>query len=162
MPENWKQLDLQGGGLQSANLKLAALLKRRSVAYALTVLYPLGLHRDYLDDRRGAWLYRGGTCVALAGWLAGEPAVYWIAAVLLTAGALRDALHTETSVAEINKALRMRVYLSQTEGPPAGYTGRTEAEIPADPAAGSSRIPSFAEQERLLAELARPRDEKGK
>ena len=159
--ENWKQLDLQGGGLQSANLKLAALLKRRPVAYALVALYPLGLHRDYLDDRRGGWLYRTGTGIAFLAWLAGEPMVIWITAILLTAGALRDLLHTEASVATINKALRMRVYLAQTEGPPPGFTGRAE-ETPAEPAAAAGRVPSFAEQERLLAELSRRREEKSK
>lgn len=160
--ENWKQLDLQGGGLQSANIKLAALLKRRPVAYALVALYPLGLHRDYLDDRRGGWLYRAGTGIAFLSWLAGEPMAFWITVILLTAGALRDLLHTENSVAEINKALRMRVYLSQTEGPPPGYRGREVADAPPESAQDSRRVPSFAEQERLLAEIARRKKEKDK
>ena len=44
-------MDLAGGGLQSANLRLARLLKRRRIAYALLILFPLGAHRLYLEDR---------------------------------------------------------------------------------------------------------------
>ena len=32
MSDNWQQFDLLGGGLQSANLRLARLLKRREAA----------------------------------------------------------------------------------------------------------------------------------
>ena len=49
-------MDLAGGGLQSANLRLARLLKRRRIAYALLILFPFGAHRLYLEDRRGALL----------------------------------------------------------------------------------------------------------
>lgn len=164
MGSRWRQLDLSGGGLQSANIRLAAMLKKRGIAYALVALFPLGLHRDYLGDRRGAWLYRTGTLAGVALLVLEQP---WIAAALLAAGALfaiRDLAHTEDDVARINKRLRMEVYLSQTAGAPAGFKGRyTDGPETGTcpPAGGESARPqepsSFAEQERRLRELAATR-----
>ena len=82
--------------------------------------------------------------------------VAWIAAVLLTAGALRDLIRTEDAVSGINRSPHMRVCLAPTEGAPAGNKGRAES------AEHSARLPSFAEQERLPRELARQREEKNK
>jgi hypothetical protein len=61
----WKQMNLAGGGLQSANIRLARLLKRRRVAYALLLLFPVGAHRAYLEDRPGAVLYGLGSAAAV-------------------------------------------------------------------------------------------------
>ena len=177
MSEAWKQLDLEGEGLQSANLRLSRLLKSRKKAYALLAAFPLGLHRVYLEDRRGAWLYRAGSLLGLAlAWL--NPWAGLAALVLLLGLVAYDALRTEERVARLNKAARMRVYMKQGAGAPQGYRGRyrddapdlegyiaqKEAERgghqPFKPEAAPTprkRLPSFAEQEALLRELAQTR-----
>lgn len=157
MSDAWRKLDLAGGGLQSANMRLAQVLRRRGRAGALLCLFPLGLHRDYLHDRRGAWAYRAAT---LAGGVAlyldqGLPAGILFA--LQAAFAVRDLLRLDDTVAAINKALRMQVYLGQSGGAPAGFAGHytddgTGPEAAARPQPGQ-RAPSFAEQEKLLREL---------
>lgn len=161
MSDGWKKLDLAGGGLQSANLRLAALLRRRGTAAALLCLYPLGLHRDYLHDRRGAWLYRAATLLAAAALLLGQmlPAGLLLAAQAVFA--IRDLLLLEYTVSALNKKLRMQIYLGQAAGAPDGFAGRYTDETPdtrdtpgnAPPGTGS-RMPSFAEQEKLLRDLA--------
>ena len=145
MSEAWKRLDLGGAGLQRANRALAARLKRRGRAWALLVAAPLGLHRAYLDDAKGAWLWRIATVAALA-------AAIWnlragaVAGAALVAAAAYDAWWIDRRVTALNKRIRREVFLSG-EAPPPGYTGRTIVP-PGD------RVPSFAEQERLLREGA--------
>jgi hypothetical protein len=147
--EAWRGLDLGGGGLQAANIRLAQALKRRSRAYGLLAAFPLGLHRSYLDDPRGAWAYRVASAIAVI-----AAAVDWRPAAgiaALIAGALLyDVFWIDRRVVALNKAARMKVYLSQTSGAPAGFKGRY-----AEDDAPTSRAPSFAEQERLLREIAR-------
>lgn len=123
MSKAWTELDLDGGGLQSANLRLAALLRRRGTAYALLALFPLGMHRHYLRDRRGAWLYRGGSLLAIAAYLLGQSALSAVLLAALAAWALYDLFRIDDAVARINKQLRMRVYLGQTPGAPRGFKG---------------------------------------
>jgi len=151
--ESWRGLDLGGGGLQAANIRLAQALKRRSHAYGLLAGFPLGLHRAYLDDRRGAWAYRIASALALAAALVDWRLAVPIAA-LLAAALLHDLFWIERRVVALNKAIRMRVYLSQAPGAPAGFKGHfTDDDAPVR----GPRAPSFAEQERLLRELARAR-----
>jgi hypothetical protein len=174
MSDAWKELDLAGGGLQRANIRLAALLRKRSVARALLVLFPLGLHRSYLHDRRGAWLYRSVTLLGVVALLLGQG---WLAGLALAAGAafaVRDLVRMEDAVARVNKKLRMDVYLSQAPGAPPGFRGRytdgPQAERDefrggepgeAREARTGERAPSFAEQEKRLRlrEPARAREE---
>lgn len=54
MGDAWKNLDLAGGGLQSANLRLAALLRKRSVACALLALFPRRAGKAVARTRRNA------------------------------------------------------------------------------------------------------------
>ena len=149
MSEAWKRLDLGGAGLQRANRELTGRLKRRAHAWALLLVAPLGLHRAYLEDRRGAWLWRVAS-------LATAAAAFWnlrIAAglaVALLAAAARDAWWIDRRVTALNKRIRRDVFLAG-EAPPEGYTGRVIEEP-------DKRPPSFAEQERLLRELARQRE----
>jgi hypothetical protein len=148
--EAWRGLDLGGGGLQAANIRLARTLKRRSRAYGLLAAFPLGLHRSYLDDPRGAWLYRGATALAVIGVF-----VDWrfavVLAALIAAALVHDIFWIERRVVALNKAIRTQVYLSQAPGAPEGFRGRyTDDSEPAR----AARVPSFAEQERLLRELA--------
>lgn len=160
MSEAWRNFDLEGGGLQAANLELARLLKRRSRAYALLVAFPLGAHRAYLDEPRGAWAYRGLSVLAAAGFAAGWSWLGWAAAAALAGWTVHDLRWIDDRVAALNKRLRMQVYLRQGAGAPAGFRGRYTDDAPAGEAARSpGRAPSFAEQERLLRELARRKTE---
>lgn len=164
MSEAWKHLDLQGGGLQAANLKLARLLKRRRRAYCLLLAAPLGLHRAYLEERRGAWAYRGLSLAAIAAFAAGLPYVGWAAVSLLAGFAAYDIVWIEGRIAQLNKATRLRIYMAQTRGAPPDFRGRYPEDSAGDPRddpgtlpAPGSRVRSFAEQEALLRELARRR-----
>jgi hypothetical protein len=153
MSEAWKRLDLGGAGLQAANLRLAALLKRRSRAYALLALFPLGLHRSYLEDRRGAWAYRIAAVLAAA-LVPAEPLAAAAIAAAIAAFALRDILWIEDALARINKRLRVEVYLSQTQGAPSGFRGRFPEGQEPERAAQEEEPPplSFAEHEKRLRE----------
>ena len=156
MSEGWKRVDLEGGGLQAANLRLAQTLKRRGRAYARWVAFPLGLHHAYLDNPAGAWLFRGlsGLTVALAffDWRAAAAA-----AVVVLLLALYDLFWIDRRVTALNKQIRREVYLSTGTPPPDGYRGRYPEASDAGPSASrgrGQRVLSFAEQERLLRELA--------
>jgi hypothetical protein len=146
---SWKRLDLGGEGLQQANLRLAAALRRTRTAYLLWLAFPLGAHRAYLREQRGAWAYRVASLAALAllalDWRAGAA----LGAVLVCA-ALYDLAWIRRRVPELNKALRMQAYLRPVAGAPRGFRGHftDDGEPPARP-------PSFAEQERLLADIER-------
>ena len=151
LTQGWRRLDLGGGGLQHANLELARRLKRRSKAYSLLALAPLGLHRRYLDDRRGAWAWPFGAA-ACAGLALLEPSlVAWIAAVFVAALGY-DAWWIDRRVTAENKRIRREVYLAQAAAPPPGFAGRA-----LDERDSRARVPSIAEQEQLLKDLARAR-----
>lgn len=157
MKDAWKNLDLGGGGLQSANLRLATLLKQRRTAWLLACAFPLGLHHDYLDDPRGAWSLRAVTLLAAGAlWYGISEAAIALAAVLL-AWALVDTRWIEPRLVKVNRRLRMQVYLGPGSGAPAGFRGHYTDDKPArdGAASGAGGAPSFAEQERLLRELAR-------
>lgn len=180
MSEAWKDknFDLTGEGLQSANLKLVQILKKRPVAYKLLLLFPAGMHRAYLDSPGAAWVYRLLTLSIIACFGLG----YIIPALALLAGqigfALYDIRWIEERVAALNKIMRMNVYLKQGAGAPKSFRGRytddslddyissKEQErgghtpIQSTPSATSSRMPSFAEQEAMLRELAKAKKEK--
>jgi hypothetical protein len=143
----WQGRDLGGGGLQAANRILAQRLKRRPRAYALLLLAPTGLHRAYLDAPHGAWAWRAAT-LAVAGLWWWQPAAGWAGVAVLAAAAIADAFWIDRRVTALNKRLRREVYLGHGATPPAGFRGR-------DPDAAAGRVASFAEQERLLRELAK-------
>jgi hypothetical protein len=145
LSEGWKRLDLAGAGLQRANLELAARLRRRGRAWALLAAAPLGLHRAYLDDPKGAWGWRLATALALV-------AASWDLRLAATIGAgmvialVHDAWWIDRGVTVLNKRLRREVFLAGAPPPP-GYAGR-------DPDLPRRRPSSFAEQERALREAA--------
>ena len=64
--------------------------KRRRIAYALLAVFPLGLHRQYLGDRRGAWAYRNCALMAGIAWWLQRPAAFWVLLALLAAFAAYD------------------------------------------------------------------------
>lgn len=178
MSEAWKKIDLEGSGLQAANMKLAKLLKRRGLAYSLLALFPLGLHRDYLASSAGAWTYRAGSVLAVAALLIGLP---WLAAALaiaLSAFAVYDIRWIDNRIAALNKKARVEVLKTTATPPPVGYKGRYTDATPNDPdhledyvkikeqergghtpfdktapSGQPKRAPSFAEQEAMLREM---------
>ena len=181
MSEAWKNknFDLQGQGLQSANARLVTLLKKRSTAYGLLFLFPSGMHRAYLNDKTGAWVYRIIALLIIALYLFNFKSAAALLFVGLTAVALYDIRWLDDHIVKFNKALRMQVYMRQSPGAPKGYSGRyndnalddyvkakeleraghTPIEI-AQQAEGVRRAPSFAEQEAMLRELAKSRGKK--
>lgn len=164
MNTKWRELDLGGGGLQAANLRLARTLRRRTTAYGLMLAFPLGAHRWYLGERRSAALFPVLTAVAAAGWLAGITAVA-LAALLVLAALLAWDLYTlENRIAAYNKQQRMAVYLAQGPGAPTGFRGRYSPDDITAPAGGHTpqRVPTLAEQEALLRALAARKAQPGR
>lgn len=179
MSEAWKKIDLEGSGLQAANVKLAKLLKRRGVAYSLLMLFPLGVHRAYLGSPAGAWGFRAGfMAILLALWLAPTYIAAAGLGVLLLAFALYDIRWIDNRVAELNKKARLQVLMTTGTPPPVGYKGRYTDDSPDMPdnideyvkikeqergghtpfdqrtvAEKPKRAPSFAEQEAMLREM---------
>jgi TM2 domain-containing membrane protein YozV len=150
MNPKWQKLDLEGGGLQAMNLRLARTLRRRGTAWALLPLFPLGAHRWYLHESGWALGYLLLTLAAAAGWFAGWPWLLLSLPVLLLL-LVMDIAGLDNRIAAFNKRLRMAAYLSPGAGAPAGFSGR----MPADAAQQSpTRVPGFAEQEELLSALA--------
>lgn len=156
MNSKWRELDLGGGGLQAANLRLARTLRRRPIAWGLLAAFPLGLHRWYLGERRSAPLFPVLTAVAVASAVTGMIAVA-LAALLTLAALLAYDLYTlEGRIAAYNKRQRMAIYLSQGAAAPAGFRGRfaTAQADPAPDAKTPDRLPALAEQEALLRVIA--------
>ncbi|MGA7985356.1 MAG: hypothetical protein WCA01_09295 [Burkholderiales bacterium] len=114
MSDAWKRFDLSGGGLQQANLRLAAALRRRRTAYLLWLAFPLGAHRAYLHDRVGAWAYRLASAAAL-GLLLLDARAAAAVALLILAAALYDLARLDAHLTRLNKSIRMQVYLRRAE-----------------------------------------------
>ena len=181
MSKAWRHLDLGGGGLQAANIRLASKLKKRRVAYGLLALFPLGLHRRYLGERRGPWIYVAASALTagLAG--LGYSVAALAAAALIVSAVVFDAFWIDRRITRVNKEIRREVFMGHGLTPPAGYRGRPaqaslddylEAKAaepvaplssPRQPPAASTQppMPSLAEQERLLAEIARAKARRG-
>jgi len=183
MSTGWQKLDLEGGGLQAMNARLTARMRSRAWAYAAWVLFPLGLHRWYLAEPRGASAFAGLTAITVAtAWLA--PAAWWLVPLAALLGfAAFDLYWIDRRVVTYNKELRMKLFLRKGRKPPTDYRGRytetTDAEQAhrdlADyqalketeraghtpsrstaspaPAPGRSRVPSFNDQEAMLRHL---------
>lgn len=178
MPTGWKRLDLKGGGLQDANLRLAKALRRRPTAWLLLAGAPLGLHRLYLGDRRGALGCLALTLASvLVGWAVGAFALLLPLALMAV-----EAFRLESLIARANRRIRMALFLRRDAAPPPGYRGRSfgaaedareamedylrekDRETPGHQPPGDTPGPgrrqlSFAEQERLLKEMARRRED---
>ena len=179
MSDAWKNLNLEGEGLQAANLKLVNQMKKRKQAYVLLAFFPLGWHRDYLEDIRGGWLYRIASVAAVASIIVGYTWPGLALAALVIGFALYDIRWIEDRVAAINKALRIQAYKTKPSiQMPKDFRGRYSDEdlddylklkeqergghvAPGkDPALNSrSRAPSFAEQEAMLNALSKPKSD---
>lgn len=172
MSKRWKQIDLEGGGLQSANLALTRRLKRRSVAYALWLGgLPLGLHAIYLRAWPRVAIYVAAFVALLTAWVLNRPWTAGGIGAALTALAVYDLVWIERRIIAINKEIRMALYLRPSTGAPKNFRGHYRDDDVADyieektgeraghqPAAATPianrRAASFAEQEALLRELA--------
>lgn len=157
MNSKWRELDLGGGGLQSANLRLARTLRRRATAWRLLLLFPAGAHRWYLHEYAAAVAYPALTLAAAAGWLLALPYLLLPALLALALLLVHDVATLENRITAINKRQRIAVYLSQGADAPAGYRGRFgagagHAATEGDPA--PRRMPTLAEQEALLRGIA--------
>lgn len=176
MKRPWQAIDLEGGGLQSLNSELARRQRRPTRAYTLWLLFPLGLHRFYLDSPRGALGQLALTLIALFSGLLVHPAGFAALALVALWGVV-DLFWIPRRLPEVNKQERIDLFMSAGAAPPPGYRGRYPDE--ADPEALLSdyaatkereraghqpanqgpepggRFPSFAEQERLLKEMNR-------
>ena len=187
MGKAWQKLNLEGGGLQAVNALLAQQMRSRPRAYLAWVLFPLGLHRFYLAERRGGWAFVAlSLLVALTAWLA--PAWWWLLPLAPLLGlAIHDLFWIDRRVVSLNKELRMQLFLRKGSRPPKDYRGRytdeTDAEsvtrdldsyqaikereraghVPGQPgqdAPARKRQPSFNEQEAMLRELAKRREKR--
>lgn len=116
MRSAWTSIDLEGGGLQSMNVRYAALARRPTWAYGLWLGFPLGLHRWYLRERIGAI---GQTVLTLmtglvawgAATLGATPWWSLIPAIALVGWAVFDLFWIRQRLVAVNKALRMALYL---------------------------------------------------
>jgi hypothetical protein len=127
MRNSWREMDFAGGGLQAANIRLTRQLKKPRVAYGLLLLFPLGLHRLYLRDRRGLYLYASASLVGIFLLFASQPISALAVGALMATAAAADALWIARRLPAVNKQIRMAVYFGQGATPPPGYRGRTAA-----------------------------------
>lgn len=173
MPSAWEKIDLEGSGLQSANLRLVRRLKKRVTAYMLWVLFPVGAHRIYLADWPRALVYVALSSAAVGLHLSAARWFALVPAAIAGACALYDLIWIDRRVTWLNKQARMGEYLRAGSAPPPGFRGRytddagldeyirtKEAETgghvqPVLSAKTPNRAPSFAEQEKMLRELAK-------
>lgn len=179
MSEAWKKLDLAGEGLQTVNARLTRAMKRHGVAYGLCVLFPLGAHRFYLHSPLGAAAYLALSAAAIGVALTVGWSWALIPVTLSLTYLAADLIWIDRRVVAYNKALRMQSYLRPGNQPPQHYRGRytDDSELdeylqekageraghqPVDMETleregygGKKHIPSFAEQEAMLRELAK-------
>ena len=155
MSDTWKEHDLGGGGLQQPIQHLARSLRRRRTAYLLLLLFPIGAHRFYLKQPLGGALLLGLTGGTLLALNAGHHDAAWPLFGIQFAVALFDLFRMEARLTRLNKALRIQATLRATPGAPTGFRGHYTDEPDAERASETGRALSFAEQERLLAELER-------
>lgn len=124
MDKAWQKLNLDGGGLQAMNAALAQRLRSRSRAYLAWLGFPLGLHRIYLMERKGAlgFVFLSVLTAVMAVWL---PTPAWILPTgALLSWALFDLYWIDGRVVALNKKLRMQLFLRKGQRPPKEYRGR--------------------------------------
>lgn len=173
MPKAWEKLDLEGGGLQTANLALKRALKRPGVAYGLWLaFFPLAAHAIYLRALpRAAAFWLLDLAVILAYGFGYRSGAVALGAVLIAA-MLWDLRWIDRRLVALNKSIRMALYLRPSSGAPSGFRGhyldddelaryaqeKERERAGHQPATTTTapqtkRAPSFAEQEAMLREL---------
>jgi len=171
MSKTWQNINLEADGLQSANLQFIKRQKKPLTAYVLWLLFPLGLHRFYLKSVASGLLYWLLTSLALyLSITTSVPNVVFFLPVL--AWAIYDLYWIRERTIELNKALRMQIFLGQNNSQTLEqnkptinsqtliheYTQIKNAEAQnlqtprtlTNHSTEKKRIPSIAEQERML------------
>ncbi|AHK78332.1 hypothetical protein M911_03140 [Ectothiorhodospira haloalkaliphila] len=184
MSKAWKQLDLEGAGLQTMNARLTREMRRRPPAYGLALAFPLGLHRFYLREPLGGSAYVALSLLTLILWTWGGGAWALVPLGVMLAAVVFDLFWMDGYITRYNKALRMRLFLRPGHEPPRDYRGRVhktgmletyqkekeqeraghqpvnmeDLQARGTQAHGDPRrMPSFNEQEAMLRELAKAR-----
>lgn len=176
MKKAWKALNLDGDGVQSLNARYTRLMRRRPIAYLFLVLFPLGGHRWYLHEYRGAAAFLGLTCATVVSALWINHLIAVILGSLCLFFAIYDLFWIDRRVTIENKKIRMREFLQPGRQPPSNYKGRypdyglddylkekekekaghqkiTPTHTKPSPADKSPHYPSLNEQERMLKAL---------
>lgn len=180
MSKGWQKFDFEGGGLQSLQFRFMRARRKAPIAYAAWLLFPLGLHRRYLK-MPWFWAYPLASGFMLALFLLSLPWLAGLIAAAMLAVALYDFIKLPDYISAYNRRLRKELWLSKkVPAPPKDYAGRyadydsdfnaymqakeqeKAGHAPLDSNSktqygNGKRAPSFAEQERLLAEMKKPR-----
>jgi hypothetical protein len=133
MKRKWQDLDLQGGGLQALNRRLAATLLKRRTAWLLAIPLPLALYHWYLGRRFQGAAHLAACCAAAILAAQGMNTAAAIVIGIATAAGLLDLALMEHRIITANKAKRLAAYLGAGSAPPAGYRGRYTADVPDGP-----------------------------
>lgn len=180
MPKAWKKWDLEGGGLQSANLALIRRRKRRIFAYLLWPLFPTGAHAWYLAAPARAGTFLASGIVTVVSFATGHTLIGMLVIAAAFLYAVHDLFWIDRRIIELDKLLRLAISLRPGTGAPAKFAGRypdagldAYLEVKASeraghpvsptvpgPSPGTGRPPSFAEQEALLRQHARGKTKK--
>lgn len=186
MSEAWKKLDLGGEGLQSINAKIANRQKRTLTAYILSIGFPLGLHMLYAGQPPRALFHWALTLAVIVVYFTAPLWAVLIPAALSVALLAVDLFQMEDLLVRFNKNMRIQLMLqkSATNKPPKNYKGRYTDEtdldeymnvkeqergghVPVDmnelhkeEYGNKPHVPSFNEQERMLKEMIKAKQEK--
>ncbi len=133
MTRKWQDLDLQGGGLQALNRRLAATLLKRRTAWLLAIPLPLALYHWYLGRRFQGAAHLAACCAAAILAAQGMNTAAAIILGIATVAGLLDLALMERRIITVNKAKRLAAYLGAGSAPPAGYRGRYTADAPDGP-----------------------------
>ncbi|MFA9459850.1 TM2 domain-containing protein [Thiohalorhabdus methylotrophus] len=126
MGKQWEAMDLKGGGLQQVQMAYKSVARTRLGAYLRWLLFPLGLHRFYLLERRGGLAYPAASLIALGVQLAFGLPWLWLVPGL---AALADLFWIPGRLVRINKELRLQTMMSGAQrGAPRGFKGHYTEE----------------------------------
>lgn len=133
MTRKWHDLDLQGGGLQALNRRLANDLLKRRTAWLLAIPLPLALYHWYLGRRVQAAAHLTACCAAAILFTQSLTTAAAICLGIATMAGLFDLAVMERRITAANKAKRLAAYLGTGSAPPAGYRGRYPDAAPDRP-----------------------------
>ena len=171
MSEYWKHQNLEGNGLQTINQQYARLSRNTKIAYILCLFFPFGLHQFYLKSFVRASLFLSLSMVAV-GMYTTSPlisSIFLLTEIILLAV---DVFQIDKRVIDFNKNLKMNLSLQINSAAPKDFQGRYHDDSPIDDYLSlknnevtafetkenkttKNRVYSFAEQEKLLKEMAK-------
>lgn len=158
MAKNWQKMDLGAGGVQSVNLQF--LRQRRSLGrgFLLWCMFPLAAHQFYLKRPLLGILQTGSLFVGI--FLAAQQSPLGmpiLVGVLLWY--LFDLLKLPRWINDYNKQLRIALHQQSHAAAPQDFKAHYHDEK-TESSHTSKRVPSFAEQEALLKQIAEKKKEK--